>query len=94
MDRPGERDNARRENRRRGDRGCLFGCDAGCRAVQRGRRESCRVYKKRFDDELTGLLLELKWWDFSPEDLADFLPVLCETDLEKVKEILKKRLGK
>ncbi len=50
--------------------------------------------KKRFDDELTGLLLELKWWDFSPEDLAGFLPVLCETDLEKVKEILKKRLGK
>lgn len=42
--------------------------------------------KKRFDDELTKMLLELKWWDFAPEKLADFLPVLCDSNLEQVKE--------
>lgn len=45
-----------------------------------------RVVKKRFDDELTALLMELKWWDLEPESLADILPLLCDPDLEKVKE--------
>ena len=41
--------------------------------------------KKRFDDELISLLLELKWWDFGPQELAEFLPNLCIPDLEKLK---------
>ena len=53
-----------------------------------------RFIKKRFDDELTALLLELKWWDFEAEKLADFLPVLCEPDLERVKQIFKEELSK
>ena len=28
-----------------------------------------RPIKKRFDEELIALLLELRWWDFPPEDL-------------------------
>ncbi|MDE6355816.1 MAG: CatB-related O-acetyltransferase [Clostridia bacterium] len=48
-----------------------------------------RLIKKRFDDELIKLLLQTKWWDFAPEKLADILPLLCETDLEKVKQTLK-----
>lgn len=54
-----------------------------------------RPRKKRFDDELTDLLLQLKWWDFAPEELPDILPMLCDTDLERVrlqiKAILQKR---
>ncbi len=53
-----------------------------------------KVIKKRFDDELTDVLLKLKWWDFEAEKLVDFLPLLCDPDLEKVKEILKEELSK
>lgn len=53
-----------------------------------------RFLKKRFDDELIGLLLELKWWDFAPEKLAEFLPLLCEPDLESVRRRLKQELGR
>lgn len=53
-----------------------------------------KVIKKRFDDELTDILLKLKWWDFEAEKLVDFLPLLCDSDLEKVKEILKEELSK
>lgn len=48
--------------------------------------------KNRFDNELTQMLLELKWWDFSPEKLADFLPVLCDSNLEQVKERIRTEL--
>lgn len=47
--------------------------------------------KNRFDDELTALLLELKWWDFPPEELAEFIPTLCNSNLEAVKAQLKSR---
>ena len=30
------------------------------------------------------MLLELKWWDFKPDDLIKVLPVLTDPDLEKV----------
>ena len=44
-----------------------------------------RPIKKRFDDELTGILLELKWWDLPEQELADILPLLCSPDLQAVK---------
>lgn len=44
-----------------------------------------KIIKKRFDDELIELLLELKWWDFEPCKLLDILPLLCSSDLELVK---------
>ncbi len=48
-----------------------------------------RFIKKRFDDELIDLLLKTKWWDFAPEQLVEFLPLLCDSDLEKVRQVLK-----
>ncbi len=51
-----------------------------------------RFIKKRFSDELTELLLKLKWWDFQGEKLAEILPLLCDPDLEKVTEKIKKIL--
>ena len=51
-----------------------------------------RLIKKRFDDELIALLLEIKWWDFAPEELSDFLPTLCDCAMEKVRQVLKERL--
>lgn len=48
--------------------------------------------KKRFDDELICLLKQLCWWNFDSDKLAEFLPYLCNEDLElvrtKIKQIL------
>lgn len=51
-----------------------------------------RVIKKRFDDNLIDLLLEIKWWDFEPQRLVSFLPVLCDSNLEEVYVKLKSML--
>lgn len=51
-----------------------------------------RAVKKRFDQELTDMLLALHWWDFPPEKLADFLPVLCNENLDEVRAAIKKLL--
>lgn len=51
-----------------------------------------RFIKKRFSDELIEILLELKWWDLEAEKLVRFLPLLCDPDLEKVQQILRREL--
>lgn len=51
-----------------------------------------KFIRKRFNSELIGILLELKWWDFEAEKLVTLLPLLCETDLSKVQQELKLKL--
>jgi virginiamycin A acetyltransferase len=51
----------------------------------------CRVVRKRFDDELIGLLLKFKWWDKSIEEIESLMPLLACSDMAKVKEELKTR---
>lgn len=51
-----------------------------------------RFIKARFDEELTALLLRFRWWDLDPEPLTEFLPLLCDPDLKKVKQELLNRL--
>ena len=46
-----------------------------------------RPIRKRFDDGLIDLL-RLRWWDFEPEPLAELLPLLCDQDLERVRQTL------
>ena len=46
------------------------------------------VIKPRFDDELIGLLKQLKWWDFRGEKLLKWLPVLCNENIAEVKQII------
>ncbi len=52
-----------------------------------------RFVKNRFDDELTGLLKRFKWWDLPPEKLVEWLPLLCDENLENMREALKKALS-
>lgn len=52
-----------------------------------------KFIKKRFDDELIELLLKLKWWDYNPQDLLEILPLLCNDDLEFVKDKIKQILN-
>ena len=49
--------------------------------------------RKRFDDELIRIVLELKWWDKSIDEINRLIPVLTCSDLEKVKKELKKLAG-
>lgn len=41
--------------------------------------------RRRFDDELTALMLELRWWDKDIEEINSLIHVLSDSDLEKVK---------
>ena len=49
--------------------------------------------RKRFDDELTALLLKFKWWDKSIDEINRLLPILTCSDLEKIKAEIKSQLG-
>lgn len=44
-----------------------------------------RVIRKRFDDELIGLMQELAWWDKSIDEINALIPILVCSDLQKVK---------
>lgn len=52
-----------------------------------------RLIRRRFDDELTQLLLALRWWDFPPEKLSAFLPTLCSNDREHAKDVIRAMLA-
>lgn len=52
-----------------------------------------RFLKSRFDEEMTDLLLRLRWWDLEGEALVELLPLLCDPDLEKVRLALRERLA-
>ena len=51
-----------------------------------------RVIKKRFDDEMINLLEEFKWWDKEIDEINDLIPLLSNSDLEFVKQIIRERL--
>ena len=48
--------------------------------------------RKRFDNELIGLLEKFKWWDKSIEEINQLIPLLTSSNLEKVKTEILKRL--
>lgn len=51
-----------------------------------------RVIRRRFDDELTGLLQRLRWWDKSIDDIQKLIPVLTDSNIPKVKASIKQML--
>ena len=52
-----------------------------------------KVLRKRFDDELIGLLLRFEWWNRSIEEIDSLIPLLTCSDLETVRKELKARLS-
>lgn len=50
--------------------------------------------KRRFDERSTGSLLRFQWWDLEGEALVSVLPLLCDPDLEKVRQSLEHLLAK
>lgn len=53
-----------------------------------------RMVKKRFDEELIALLLRLKWWDRSIDIINSLIPILTNSNLDFVKEEIRKLVGK
>ena len=53
-----------------------------------------KALRKRFDDVLIELMLRFKWWDKSIDEIDSLIPLLTCSDLEKVREELKKRIDK
>ena len=51
-----------------------------------------KALRKRFDEELTALLLKFKWWDKPIDEINKLLPILTCSDLEKIKAEIKSRL--
>lgn len=41
-----------------------------------------KVIRKRFDDRQIGLLLEMRWWDWSDEQLHAAIPLLTSGEVE------------
>ena len=52
-----------------------------------------RQIRKRFDDELVSLLLEWKWWDKPIEEINRLIPILTNSDIEKVKKQIRELLS-
>lgn len=49
-----------------------------------------KLIRKRIDDELIDLLLHLKWWDKSIDEINNLIPILTTSDLNKAKNEIKK----
>ncbi|MDR1229722.1 MAG: GNAT family N-acetyltransferase [Azoarcus sp.] len=52
-----------------------------------------RPIRKRFDDELIGLLQAFKWWDLPAPEIQKIIPILSDGNLEHVKRALKEKLA-
>jgi len=51
-----------------------------------------KLVRKRFDDELTELLLKFKWWDLPVAEINDLIPLLHDNDLDEVRKKIRARL--
>lgn len=52
-----------------------------------------RLIRRRFDEELTALLLKLKWWDKTISEIKTLMPLLTCGDLERVKREIRSILN-
>ena len=68
----------------------VVGSDVEPYAIAAG--NPARVLRKRFDNELIGMLLAFKWWDKSVDEINALIPILTCSDLNRVKAELKAKL--
>jgi acetyltransferase-like isoleucine patch superfamily enzyme len=72
------------------------GCIVGAMSVVSGHFEPydiiignpCKAIKKRFDKEVIDILLDLKWWDLTTEEINKYSSVLKSSDLNNLKDVL------
>ena len=46
--------------------------------------------RRRFDDEMIDLLLKFRWWDKEIAEINSLIPLLTDSDIEKVKSEIKR----
>ena len=51
-----------------------------------------KALRKRFDEEFIALLLQFKWWDKSVDEINTLIPLLTDSDIEKVKKAIREKL--
>ena len=51
-----------------------------------------KVIRKRFDDEMIGLLEKFRWWDKDIDEIDALIPMLSDPDTEKVKQRIRECL--
>ena len=68
----------------------VIGCDVAPYTIVIG--NPAKELRKRFDAELIDLMLRLKWWDKSIEEINSLIPILTCSNLEKVKEEIEARI--
>ena len=51
-----------------------------------------KAVRKRFDDELIALLQKFRWWDKAIDEIQGLIPLLHDSDLERVKREIESRL--
>lgn len=68
----------------------VVGCDVAPYTIVIG--NPAKELRKRFDAELIDLMLRLRWWDKSIEEINSLIPILTCSNLEKVKEEIGARL--
>jgi virginiamycin A acetyltransferase len=51
-----------------------------------------RAMRRRFDDEMIALLEKFKWWDRPIDEIQTLIPLLSDSDIERVRRELKERL--
>ena len=68
----------------------VVGCDVAPYTIVIG--NPAKELRKRFDAELIDLMLRLKWWDKSIEEINSLIPILTCSNLEKVKEEIEARI--
>ena len=53
-----------------------------------------RLIRKRFSDEMIDTLLRFRWWDRSPEEVTELLPILTSPDIEAARKTMEQILAK
>jgi acetyltransferase-like isoleucine patch superfamily enzyme len=48
-----------------------------------------KLLKKRFDDQSIEELLKLKWWDLDISEIEQLVPILCSSNLNFLKTVIK-----
>lgn len=71
--------------------GSVVGSDVEPYTVVAG--NPARTIRKRFDDELTALLLKFEWWNKEVDEIQQLIPLLTDSNLQNVKENLKRLIG-
>lgn len=49
-----------------------------------------KIISKRFKDEDIEFLMRLKWWNLKDEEVAEIAPILCSSDIDKLREWARK----